>query len=91
MWTVRQTRDVSTIPGILHTHPPILMLPACCLLGDIPLPALGPLARSEQEWDTCFPTTTQLLPPHRFPSSLLPFPKLAQNTQGPVITQCRPS
>ena len=22
MWTVRQTRDVSTVPGILHAHPP---------------------------------------------------------------------
>lgn len=68
--------------------PPHLMLPACCLLGDVAPPAPGPLARQEQEWGTCFPTTTQLLPPHCFPSSLLPFPELAQNTQGPVITQC---
>ena len=29
LWTVRQTRDVSTVPGILHTHPPI----SCCQLA----------------------------------------------------------
>lgn len=41
-------------------------------------PAPGPLA-----WDTCFPTTTQLLPPHCFPSSLLPLPSWPRTPKGP--------
>lgn len=82
MWTVRQTRDVSMVPGVLHTHPP-----------SHAASLLPPQGRSPA---SPWPTRLGHLLSHHYPApstTLLPFfpvapPQLAQNTQGPVITQC---
>ena len=77
MWTVRQTRDVSTVPGVLHTHPPshaASLLPPQGRSPASPWPTRPGHLLSHH-----YPAPST----HCFPSSLLPFPSWPRTPKGP--------